>query len=64
MHRDYLIERMKKLNAAMQLHAECMPEVWGEPNQTELVEEIEYILLRTHKEIEDKIAEYSLKTAI
>ena len=64
MHRDYLIERMNRLNAAMQLHAECMPEVWGEPNQTELVEEIQYILLNAHSHIEDKIAEYSLKTAI
>jgi hypothetical protein len=64
MHRDYLIERMNRLNAAMHLHAECMPEVWGEPNQTELVEEIQYILLNAHSQIEDKIAEYSLKTAI
>lgn len=63
MHRDYLIERMNRLNAAIQLHAESMPEVWGESNQTELVEEIQYILLSAHKQIEDKIAEYSLKTA-
>lgn len=64
MHRDYLIERMNRLNAAILLHAESMPEVWGEPNQTELVESVEYILLRAHNEIEFLIAEYSLKTAV
>ena len=64
MTRDYLIERMNRLNAAILLHAESMPEVWGEPNQTQLVEEIQYILLNVHSQIEDKIAEYSLKTAV
>ena len=63
MHRDYIIERMNRLNSAILLHAESMPEVWGEPDQTELVESIQYILLTANKQIEDKIAEYSLKTA-
>ena len=41
MHRDYIIERMNRLNSAILLHAESMPEVWGEPDQTELVESIQ-----------------------
>ena len=64
MHRDYLIERMNRLNASVYLHVESMPVVCGDRNQQELVESIQYILLKAHAEIEEKIAEYSLKTAI
>jgi hypothetical protein len=65
MHRDYLIERMNRLNASVYLHAESMPVVCGgDRNQQELVESVQYILLKAHAEIEEKIAEYSLKTAI
>lgn len=64
MHRDYLIKRLELTNGAVLEMVTDLPETWEDRNQKELVESVEYILLRAHREIEFSIAEYSLKTAI
>ena len=63
MQRDYLIDRMKRMNSTVLFCVECLPVIWDEPNQQEMIEEIEYILFHAYKQIDDKIAEYSLKSA-
>lgn len=64
MHRDYLIERMNRLNAAIQLHAECMPEVWVSQIKRNLLKKYNTSYSMHISQIEDKIAEYNLKTVI
>ena len=64
MTRDYLIKRLELTNGAVLEMVTDLPETWEDRNQKELVESVEYILLRAHREIEVLIAEYSLKTAV
>lgn len=74
MNRDYLIARMNRVDADVLARVDRLKHVNADVLesadtskecclQVELVEDIEYILLSAHKQIEDKIAEYSLKTA-
>ena len=64
MTRDYLIKRLELTNGAVLEMVTDLPETWEDRNQKELVESVEYILLNAHSQIEEKIAEYRLKTAL
>jgi hypothetical protein len=64
MTRDYLIKRLELTNGAVLEMVTDLPETWEDRNQKKLVESVEYILLNAHSQIEEKIAEYSLKTAL
>ena len=63
MDRTYLIERMKRTQSTVIDCVHCLPDGEFDSNQIELVESIECILLDAFETINDKIVEYSLKTA-
>jgi hypothetical protein len=64
MQRDYLIDRMKRMNSTVLNCVACLPSSLDlDKDQQEMIEEIEYILLQAYEQIDDKIAEYSLKSA-
>ena len=70
MNRDYLIARMNRVNADVLSRVDRLNQVNADvlestecKMQVGLVEDIEYILLSAHAQIEEKIAEYRLKTA-
>jgi hypothetical protein len=64
MQRDYLIDRMKRTNANVLNCVACLPfSLDLDKDQQTMIEEIEYILLQAYEKIDDKIAEYALKSA-
>jgi hypothetical protein len=64
MNRNYLIERMKRTKGNIIDLVHCLPSAFElDKEQQELIEPIEFILLEAYKQIDDKIAEYSLKSA-
>lgn len=70
MNRDYLIARMNRVNADVLSRVDRLNQVNADvlectecKLQVGLVEDVEYILLSAHSQIEEKIAEYRLKTA-
>lgn len=65
MIRDYLIKRMNRANKKVINIANRLPSRLDllDKDQVDMVEDIEFILLQAYGQIENKIAEYTLKSA-